>query len=66
MEGLALEPAWLGYLGTEEVQTFPSSFVPKAAGQGWPHSGLGPLSLRASFWWVVWASCHQPELTLSH
>lgn len=41
------------------------SYVLRAIGQDCPHSSLGPLSLRASFWWVVWASCHRLQLTLS-
>lgn len=43
----------------------PITTCPRCCGLGCPYSGLGPLSLRASFWWVVWASCHQPQLTLS-
>ena len=40
-------------------------YVLRTMGQDCPYSSLGPLSLRASFWWVVWASCHRPQLTLS-
>ena len=59
----------LGIWGLREVRhshhDLSPSYVPMAAGQDCPHLSLGPLSLRASFRWVVWASCHQPELTLS-
>lgn len=59
----------LGISGLRELRDshndlFPS-YVLRATGQDCPHSSLGPLRLRASFWWVVWASCHRPQLTLS-
>ena len=49
----------LGISGLRELRhshndLFPS-YVLRATGQDCPHSSLGPLRLRASFWWVVWA-----------
>lgn len=46
---MALESAWVGDLGTEGVQTFPSSLVPKAVGQGCPPLGAGATQPQGFF-----------------